>query len=228
MSRGLIVFARQPLPGKVKTRLMREVGVRAATELYAAMLEDVLERSARLPDTRVLVFWAMEHEPLPQRPGFPRLEMFRQCDGDLGERMDRALETAFGSGISTCCVIGSDSPDLPLSYLSRAFQALEQDRTDVVFGPAEDGGYYLVGMRRPWRRLFEDVAWGGAGVLKTSCQRASELSLRTFLLPPWYDLDTLNDLRRLEETPGPEAPRTRRMLRLLPEIPISSRKEHTQ
>jgi rSAM/selenodomain-associated transferase 1 len=217
-NRGLIIFARQPLPGHVKTRLAGEVGVRPATELYAAMLEDVLERAARLNGVRVLVFWAMENDPLPQRTDYPRLEMHRQCGGNLGERMAAALETAFAGGIRSCCVIGSDSPDLPPEYITRAFQLLEQDQADVVFGPAEDGGYYLVGMKRLWRRIFEDLAWGGNDVLESSCQRARELELRTALLPDWYDLDTLADLRKLAATSGREAPRTRQLLRQAPEI----------
>ena len=225
MNRALIIFAREPLPGRVKTRLARGVGSRAATDLYAAMLEDVLERAARLHDTRVLVFWAMENDPLPQRPAYPRLEMRHQCSGDLGVRMATALETAFADGIRACCIIGSDSPDLPPEYISRAFQLLGEDQADVVFGPAEDGGYYLVGMKRLWQRIFEDLAWGENDVLEKSCQRARDLELRTALLPAWYDLDTLDDLRRLAETPGREAPRTRQLLRRMPEILNTPTKE---
>ncbi|NVN89991.1 MAG: TIGR04282 family arsenosugar biosynthesis glycosyltransferase [Desulfuromonadales bacterium] len=227
MNRGLIVFAREPVPGHVKTRLAGEVGIKAATGLYAAMLEDVLECASRHNDTRVLVFWAMESEVLPSHPGYPRLEMFRQCGASLGERIAAALEAAFASGIRTCCVIGSDSPDLPPDYITQAFQLLDHGRADVVLGPAVDGGYYLVGTKRLWRRLFEDIAWGGSDVLKTSCERARELGLRTALLPEWYDLDTLADLRRLAETPGLQAPRTRQLLRHLQEILNSPKKENS-
>jgi len=225
VTRGLIVFARQPLPGRVKTRLARDVGVRAATELYTAMLEDVLERAARLGDTRLLVFWELESGLLPDYPGFPRLEMFRQNCGTLGERMANALTAAFADGIRTCCIIGSDSPDLPLEYIEQAFQILDKDQADVVFGPAADGGYYLAGMKRLWRRLFEDIAWGGGDVLKTSCERASELALRTARLPGWYDLDTVDDLSRLMQTANWEAPRTRKLLRDMPEMLGSPTKE---
>jgi rSAM/selenodomain-associated transferase 1 len=223
-SRGLIIFARQPLPGHVKTRLAGEVGVRPATELYAAMLEDVLERAARLIGVRVLVFWAMEQGELPRRPAYPHLEMRRQCDGNLGERMAAAFETAFTGDIDSCCIIGSDSPDLPPEYISRAFLLLENDQADVVFGPAEDGGYYLVGMKQLRRRIFEDLAWGGNEVLESSCQRARELELRTALLPVWYDLDTLDDLRKLAAASG-RAPRTRQLLRQTPEILNTPTKE---
>ncbi len=225
MTRGLIIFARQPLPGRVKTRLARDVGLQVATELYTAMLEDVLERASRLNGTRLLVFWELESSLLPDYPGSPRLEMFRQSSGPLGERMANALTAAFASGIRTCCIIGTDSPDLPQEYIEQAFQILDKDQADVVFGPAADGGYYLVGMKRLWNRLFEDVAWGGEDVLKTSCERASELGLRTAQLPGWYDLDTVDDLRRLMQTPDGDAPRTRKLLRSMPEMLASQSKE---
>jgi len=225
MTRGLIIFARQPLPGTVKTRLAGELGDRAAAGLYSAMLEDVLERAAGLEDTRLLVFWAREQGALLACPAFHRLEMFGQSGATLGERMANAFETAFENGIQDCCIIGSDSPDLPLEYISKAFDELERERADVTFGPAEDGGYYLVGMRRVWRRLFEDVAWGGPRVLETSLERARELDLRTCLLPPWYDLDRVADLRRLAGAPGRDAPRTRAMLRRVMTDGIDSMKQ---
>jgi len=225
VTRGLIIFARQPLPGRVKTRLARDVGLQVATELYTAMLEDVLERAVRLNGTRLLVFWEQESDVVPDHPGTPRLEMFRQSCGTLGERMANALTAAFADGIRTCCIIGSDSPDLPLEYIEQAFQILDKGQADVVFGPAADGGYYLVGMKRLWRRLFEDIAWGGEDVLKTSCERACELDLRTALLPGWYDLDTVDDLSRLMRTDNWEAPRTRKLLRDMPEMLGSPTKE---
>ena len=212
MSRGLIVFVREALPGRVKTRLAGDLGVGAATELYAAMRADVLESASSLADVRLLVFWAVEQGALPVLQELPRLEMFAQKGATLGERMAAAFVTAFASGIRNCCIIGSDSPDLPLRHIEEAFQALEQDRADVVFGPAADGGYYLLGMRRLWGRLFEDVFWSSPQVLETSLERARELNLRSLLLPPWYDLDTIADLRRLAASDGRNAPRTRQAL----------------
>jgi len=221
VNRGLIVFARKPVPGTVKTRLARDLGAPAATELYAAMLADVLERASSLvADVRVLVFWAQEGGGLPEYPAYPRLEMFRQSGTTLGERMASAFRVAFTHGIQSCCIIGSDSPDLPVEYISQAFNALERNQVDVVFGPAQDGGYYLLGMKRVWERLFEDIAWSSPQVLAASCGRAVELSLAVTLLPVWHDIDTINDLQRLAASSGVAAPRTRealsRMANLLP------------
>lgn len=214
MKRGLIVFAREPVPGRVKTRLARDLGATAAAELYAAMLEDVLERAASLgPDLRVLVFWAQQGDALPRHSAYPRLEMYRQSGATLGERMQAAFTTVFASGIRNCCIIGSDAPDLPGAYIGQAFDALEHGQAEVVFGPAADGGYYLLGMKRVWQRLFEEIAWSTPRVLEASLERAAELNLRTELLPVWHDIDTLDDLRRLAGSAGRDALRTRAALR---------------
>lgn len=209
MNKGLIIFAREPVLGRVKTRLARTVGDLAAAELYRAMLSDVLEQAAALSGVRPLLFWACDDTPIPVSPAFPPMESFDQRGATLGQRMADAFERAFESGCQACCIIGSDSPDLPPEYIRQAFELLERDEADAVFGPAEDGGYYLLGLRRTWRTIFEDIAWGTHGVLATSLERAHELGLRTSLLPLWYDIDTLDDLSRLlDSSGGTSAPRT--------------------
>ena len=209
MNQGLIIFAREPLPGKVKTRLGRAVGNNAAAELYGAMLADVLEQAAALPGIRPLLYWACEGDGMPPSPDVPGLEVFRQAGATLGQRMANAFESAFKSGSDVCCIIGTDSPDLPPEYISRAFDLLCQGEADVVFGPAEDGGYYLLGMGRTWAGLFRDIPWGTPQVLAASLERARHLGLRIALLPQSYDIDTLSDLLRLLDSPGIRAARTR-------------------
>lgn len=210
MNKGLIVFAREPLPGKVKTRLGREVGDRAAAEIYGAMLADVLERATSLlPEVRPLVFWSLESGEIPSCPAFRHLEAFEQRGATLGQRMADAFERAFESGSEVCCIIGSDSPDLPAGYVLRAFELLEQGEADAVFGPAEDGGYYLLGLRQTCHGIFEDIPWGTPLVLETNLERARGLGLRTALLPAWYDIDTLDDLLRLTRSAPANARRTR-------------------
>lgn len=215
MNKGLIIFAREPLPGRVKTRLAQDVGDQAAAELYAAMLEDVLERAATLDNIRPLLFWSLETDSKPNYATFPHLQMFKQQGATLGDRMAAAFESAFESGIDTCCIIGSDSPDLPVEYIRKAFEHLENDKVDAVFGPAEDGGYYLLGLRHSWPGLFMDIPWSTGVVLDSSIKRAGELGLRTALLPQWYDLDELRDLSRLLESPEASAPHTMKIARKL-------------
>ncbi len=209
MSKGLIIFAREPLPGRVKTRLARAVGDHVAAALYSAMLADVLGQAAATPDIRPLLFWDYNGTGIPAGPDVPPMESFGQEGATLGHRMANAFDHAFGSGCRICCIIGSDSPDLPPEYIRQAFELLEHDACDTVFGPAEDGGYYLLGLRRTWPELFDGIAWGTPQVLAASLERAHGLGLRTSLLPPWYDIDTQTDLARLLDSPGAAAPRTR-------------------
>jgi rSAM/selenodomain-associated transferase 1 len=212
--KGLIIFAREPVPGRVKTRLARDVGDHDASRLYAAMLDDVLELASSLDNVLPLVFWSLETGAMPSYAAFPRLNMLEQRGATLGDRMAHAFETVFGDGLHTCCIIGSDAPDLPAGSIMQAFNLLEQDAADVVFGPAEDGGYYLLGLNTCSPRLFEDIPWSTPRVLESSLERARECGLRTALLPVWYDIDTLEDMRRFLESPG-NAPRTRECARML-------------
>ncbi len=211
MSRGLIIFAREPVPGKVKTRLAREVGKQCAAELYSAMIEDVLANAASLDGVQPLLFWALDSAEMPADPVIPGLRMLEQHGTTLGERMGDAFRHAFQSGFDTCCIIGTDSPDLPPEYIAEAFDQLESSKADAVFGPAEDGGYYLLGLRQNRQELFTDIAWSTPEVLEASLTRANELGLRTSLLPSWYDIDTLQDLLRLIASPSKSALRTRNL-----------------
>lgn len=209
MTKGLIIFAREPVPGKVKTRLGRAVGDHAAAELYRAMVTDVLEQAALLPEVRPFLFWSLAGIDLPGSPDLSVMEAHRQQGADLGQRMANAFELAFEHGCTACCIIGTDAPDLPTGYIRQAFDLLGRNEAEAVFGPAEDGGYYLLGLRQAQSGLFEDIAWGTSQVLTASMERARELGLRTALLPLWYDIDTEDDLSRLLDSPGMNAPRTR-------------------
>jgi rSAM/selenodomain-associated transferase 1 len=212
LSKGLIIFAREPVAGKVKTRLALDIGIKAAADIYTAMLRDTISKASQLEDIRVMIFWAAENDILPALPDLPRVEMFLQRGTNLGQRMENAFETAFNAGISTCCIIGSDSPDLPILFLSQAFHTLETADVDIVYGPAEDGGYYLLGMKRLWSRLFENIRWSTPDVMQITLERIDELQLNGTSLPKWYDIDTLKDLQRLAAAPGVAAPLTREAL----------------
>lgn len=209
MSKGLIIFARKPVPGKVKTRLARDIGDNSAADVYSAMLEDIINQASTLKNVRVLIFWSLENEEFPVVNGAAHLEMFRQKGRDLGERMANAFKTAFGNNIDTCCIIGSDSPDLPVDLIAQAFDKLVCDGTDIVYGPTEDGGYYLLGMKQFWQRLFENIPWSSPAVLTTTCARIDELKLHGRSLPSWYDIDTISDLQQLAGNNEVSAPLTR-------------------
>lgn len=199
MKKGLIVFAREPLPGKVKTRLAATVGDRAAAELYENMLQDVLKTCRLLSNIETVIFWDCDEELLPLLADQYRCRSRCQNQGDLGERMQAAFAEMFAGGCDACCIIGSDAPDLPLSYIQDAYLALAAQSADVVFGPSSDGGYYLLGLRENWPQLFTNIPWSSAVVLERSLTAARELCLTTALLPQWQDIDTIEDLKAFHE-----------------------------
>src|SRR5262249_472880 len=122
--------------------------------------------------------------------------LVEQSAGDLGQRISNFFAYAFLSGAYSVVLIGSDSPTLPLSFVEWAFAELEQ--ADLVLGPATDGGYYLVGAGRPVPPVFANIPWGTRQVLHGTMALVQKAGLRLALLPPWYDVDTLDDWRMLQ------------------------------
>lgn len=194
----LLVFVKAPRPGEVKTRLGVVIGASAAARLYRALAERVLARTR--PENgayeRVLVFAPPDAED-DVRSWLPGETCERQADGDLGVRMASAFDRAFAEGASRVILIGTDAPDLSREHVQAALAALAAlAHQDLVLGPSTDGGYYLVGLRGPCPRLFEDVRWSTPSVLGETLTRARELGLRVHLLAPLSDIDTLADLRQ--------------------------------
>jgi rSAM/selenodomain-associated transferase 1 len=124
-----------------------------------------------------------------------RLHFRPQQNGDLGERLMEALETAFNEGASKVAIIGTDCPDLCMTAISRAFVFLEHK--ELVLGPASDGGYYLIAMRTPASKLFDRITWGGASVLQETLSTAETLQMSVALLPVLADIDRPEDLKHL-------------------------------
>lgn len=213
MSRGLIIFAREPVPGKVKTRLAQSIGDRAAAGIYSAMLSDTVHKAALLDNVRIMIFWATENGDVPEFSNLPGVETFVQSGEDLGKRMDNAFNAAFSHGVSRCCIIGSDSPDLPIEFLSQAFDSLDESDTDIVYGPAEDGGYYLLGMKQLWSPLFKNMQWSSPAVMVETVKLINKLGLKSHRLPQWHDIDTYDDLLKISASCETDAPLTHKSLR---------------
>ncbi len=188
----LLLFARAPELGRVKTRLARRVGDAAALALYTAWLEGALRR---LVDARLapLECWCTPDCAHPFFQSWGDVVRFRrQRDGNLGERMFHAAETALREA-RMVVLLGADCPDLDGAYLERALRALERG-CDLVLGPALDGGYVLLGLRHAERGLFDGIAWGGREVAATTLARASALGLGSHCLSPLRDIDEYEDL----------------------------------
>ncbi len=215
MNKALLIFAKQPLPGKVKTRLSPPFSPQEAADIYRCMLSDTLAKVAGLPGVKIFLFF----EPSCGasdffRTSFPGIRIFPQQGDDLGERLKKAFEMVFDLGFESVAAIGTDSPDLPLLHLQEPFRLLQDEGADVVFGPAADGGYYLVALGRSYPGLFRDIPWSTSRVLETSLEAASSLGLQVKSLPVWHDMDTVEDLKRFLAAGNPDyAPRTLRFLR---------------
>lgn len=215
VKKALLIFARRPIPGKVKTRLSPPLSPREATDLYQCMLEDVLENTSVLCNVdRLLFFDPGDDAEVFFQERYPGPRLFPQQGDGLGERLEHAFGVAFAMGYDAVAVIGTDSPDLPSGHVRDAFRCLEEEKADVVFGPATDGGYYLVASRKPHCGLFRGIPWSTGEVLVKSERNADSLGLTTVRLEVWHDLDTVDDLRRLFLGGNPDgAERTLRFLR---------------
>ena len=201
---ALIIFAKAPVAGQVKTRLCPPLTADEAATLQGSFILDVLERSRaaiqkfRLPITRFLacapssthVFFQI----MAERHG---VQLLDQIGENLGERMHTAFIALFAQGFTQVLVIGTDVPSLPLAHYQQAVAMLSAH--ELVLGPAGDGGYYLVGLTRPAPELFRDISWSTDQVLAQTRERAQQAGLRTSLLPVWRDVDTIEDLQALIE-----------------------------
>jgi rSAM/selenodomain-associated transferase 1 len=189
--RVLGLFAKQPVPSQAKTRLAAATSPEWAAQVAAAFLGDLMDRLSTLDVQRVLAFAPPVASSYFNQAARGRFELVPQCGGDLGQRMDAFLRERVASGAEAVVIVGTDSPTLPLPIIDQAFAVLR--RTDVVLGPAMDGGYYLVGCGRRVPPMFEGISWSGSTVLVETVARLTDSSWRLSVLPPWYDVDTLDD-----------------------------------
>jgi rSAM/selenodomain-associated transferase 1 len=190
-TRTLGLFAKQPRAGEVKTRLAAATSPAWAARVATAFLQDAVERLSRVNARRVLA-----HAPAQAGPWFAGLVQERflltpQEDGDLGQRMAAFIGGELAAGSRAVVLVGADSPNLPLSFIEQAFTGLE--RCDVVLGPATDGGYYLVGCAGRVPPIFNGISWSSPRVLADTVARLADTGDQLAVLPPWYDVDTIED-----------------------------------
>jgi rSAM/selenodomain-associated transferase 1 len=208
------IMAKVPAPGRVKTRLCPPLTPDQAARLARCFLQDRLEQLGGIAGVAPLVAFTpadLEAELRGLLPGEVRL--VPQAGADLGARLDRILTDLLAESPAGAMAIDADSPTLPTEYLQQACARLADATADVVLGPCEDGGYYLIGLRRPAPALFGEMPWSTAAVLDETVARARRLGLRLALLPSWFDVDRGEDLGRLRESV--EAPGAYRAVRSL-------------
>lgn len=195
MTDALIVFAKAPEPGAVKTRLTGLLTDDEAARLYDAFLRDSLDAYARL-GVAVRLYLAPSSGDLPDDLVSDGATLYTQRGEGLGERMLNAFVETFLAGFERAVIIGTDHPTLPLAFVERAFDELASPFTTVL-GPSDDGGYYLLGMNEVYPRLFQGMSYSHDEVFADTLERAHATPASVSILPPWYDVDTPDALRRL-------------------------------
>ena len=188
----ICIFAKAPRAGHVKTRLAVSIGPEAAAELAAAFLWDTLAVAERAPSARVVVVLSGDAALLPTLE--ERVAVWPQGEGDLGARLERGLRRAL-SDAPRAIAIGTDSPGLGLATLVQALASLETH--DAVVGPAEDGGFYLLGLNACPEGLLADVPWSSVDTRARTLTRLRRHGMSVDLLPAWFDVDVAADLHRL-------------------------------
>ncbi|HET7153630.1 MAG TPA: TIGR04282 family arsenosugar biosynthesis glycosyltransferase [Candidatus Kapabacteria bacterium] len=192
---ALLIFARYPFPGKVKTRLAKTLGDEPATAFYRACAEHAFQECVKLHEgiTRYVFYSeSSERESVMQWAG--RGFMFAdQGPGDLGERMRRAFRMVFDSGVRKAVIVGTDVPDISSGSLIEAIRSL--DDADTVIGPSRDGGYYLLGMKKLHDEVFSDIEWSGVNVFTETMKQLEAKRLSVHKMPELADIDTEEDMR---------------------------------
>jgi rSAM/selenodomain-associated transferase 1 len=202
-------MAKAPQPGRAKTRLCPPLRPEQAAQLSAAFLRDITENIALAANT-VPMHGCIAYAPLGGEHWFDghlaEGTGFVLADGSpampdnvqgFGRCLLHAVQAMLGSGYTAACVVNSDSPTLPTEYLVQAARALLRPGDRVVLGPADDGGYYLLGMKQAYAHLFADIAWSTSEVAAATRDRAASLGMDVLVLPVWYDVDDAASLSRL-------------------------------
>ena len=189
----IILFAKAPVPGRVKTRLIPTLSPASAADLHTAFVWDLIERLQALSRVADLEL----HTDL-ETDAWNSASIFRtlQGEGDLGLKMLQAMHVALAQGRRTVMISGTDAPTVPLGHLER----LLGSESDVALGPAEDGGFYAVSCHKVSPRMFDNVEWSGPHALRQTMAASEASGLTVELGLQWWDVDTEIDLDRLRST----------------------------
>jgi rSAM/selenodomain-associated transferase 1 len=196
MKCALLVVAKQPAAGQTKTRLCPPLAAEVAAALYESFLRDTLDVMRQVPGVERSIVYLPSDAAGYFHALAPDMALTPQRGADLGERLDHLLSDALAGGATQAVVMDSDSPTLPAAYVAEAFAQLDGS-ADVVLGPCDDGGYYLIGLKRPQPRLLREVQMSTPFVVRDTLALANSLGLKVALLPSWYDVDTAAELERL-------------------------------
>jgi rSAM/selenodomain-associated transferase 1 len=219
---ALAVMTKAPRAGRVKTRLIPPLTPEEAAALNVCFLRDTAAAISQVGfGARGIGCYTPSGDEAVYRDIFPQdFQLIPQRGDGFGERLICATQDLLGVGFASVCLIDSDSPAVPTAAFAEAVEALSLPNDNLVLGPSDDGGYYLIGLRKSHRRIFEQIDWSTKHVLNQTLERAAELELSVHLLPSSYDIDDRATLCRLcqqllgpnESSNGVSAPATRKFL----------------
>src|SRR5215831_2469258 len=213
---AVAIMAKAPWPGTVKTRLSPPLLATEAAALYRCFLLDKIRAVEALTGAQPVIAYTPDDARMEFDTLAPSFTLVPQRGPDLGARLHGILTHLLAAGHAGAMAVDSDTPTLPARFLQQAVDCLTRPGPDVVLGPTEDGGYYLIGIRRPHRELFDAMPWSTPEVLEVTLRRAAAAGLRAACLPSWFDVDTPDDLERLSKSinvdEATSAPETERFL----------------
>lgn len=222
---ALAVMARAPSDDAGKTRLLSALKTHAGADLRRAILLDTLDvvSHAAVAADHVVLFTPADAEPEFAQLTGDRFLLIPQRGEGLGRRLECAFADLLARGHAGVLIVGSDLPTLPVSYLEAAASQLITHDDPLVLGPARDGGYYLIALRKSHPELFQGIAWSTATVLETTVGIAKALGLPVSLVPDWYDIDSVDDLQRAVGPASGEAQRALHTRTVLSRLDIVGR-----
>lgn len=200
---GIAVMAKASAPGRAKTRLVPPLTLEEAAAFNTAFLQDVVANVLAASQHEAIAGYVAYGPPGPQSVAFFRemlpsaIDLVEAWGPNFGDCLFSALDHLLDRGHESAVVLNSDSPTLPTALLVQAAALLAEPGDHAVLGPSVDGGYYLLGVKRGHRRLFEDIAWSTERVARQTLQRADEIGLSVHVLPAWYDIDDVESLKTL-------------------------------
>jgi rSAM/selenodomain-associated transferase 1 len=197
MKRAIIIMAKVPAAGNVKTRLQPFLSPAQCAGFAVCLLQDTIKKAESLPHRVIIAYTPPENRDFFDEFCNQDTIFVAQAGADLGERIFSAFHAAFLQKFDSVVMIGTDSPTFPADFIEQAFEFLETN-SDIVLGKTADGGLYLIGLRNPVKKeIFENVAWSTDKTFEHICRNIENSNLRLREVPDWYDIDEKNDLNRL-------------------------------
>jgi rSAM/selenodomain-associated transferase 1 len=197
MKKAIIIMAKIPIAGTVKTRLQPFLSAEQSATLAECFLRDTVNKAKILSNELIIAYTPVEKLDVLLAILSNEQIFIEQIGANLGDKMFHAFEFAFSQNPDVVVMIGTDSPTFPAQFITQAFEMLSE--ADAVLGETADGGFYLIGLRKLKKEIFETVEWSSPETFEQTARNIENLNLKLSLLPNWYDVDTPDDLKRLKK-----------------------------